>query len=104
MRRPFRPDQANQRGVQFDILTDLVRASRPHVIWQLNKAWSRVATHILAEQTPGFMQSACHDALARAAARKTRAAPLTRVSANLDTDRLLIVSQMPCLGYIYEID
>ena len=54
----------NQRGVQFDVLTDLVRASRPHFIWHLNKAFSRKATHILAEQTPGFMQSACHDALA----------------------------------------
>jgi hypothetical protein len=95
-RHPFGPHQAsipsNQRGVQFDVLTDLVRARRPHFIWHLNKACSRVATHILAEQTPGFMQSACHDALALAAARKTRVAPFKRASANLDTEgRLLIM-------------
>ena len=90
----------NQRGVQFDVLTDLVRASRPHFIWHLNKACSRAATHILAEQTPGFTQSACHAALALAVATKARVAPLKRASANLDTERLLIVSRYHAPGYM----
>jgi hypothetical protein len=94
---PFGPHQPsipnNQRGVQFDVLTDLVRASRPHFTWHLNKACSRAATHILAEQTPGFMQSACPTALALAVATKAGVAPLKRASANLDTERLLIVSK-----------
>jgi hypothetical protein len=59
----------NQRGAQFDGLIALVRARRPHSIWHLDNARSRVATHIRAEQTPGLMQSACHEALALAAAR-----------------------------------
>jgi hypothetical protein len=96
---PFRATSNNQRGVQFDVLTDLVRASRPHFIWHLNKACSREATHILAEQTPGFMQSACHDALALAAARKARVAPMKKASANLDTERLPIVSTYHAPGY-----
>ena len=90
----------NQRGVQFDVLTDLVRASRPHFIWHLDKACSRAATHILAEQTPGFTQSACHAALALAVATKARVAPLKRASANLDTERLLIVSRYHAPGYM----
>jgi hypothetical protein len=101
---PFGPHQAsvpnNQRGVQFDVLTDLVRASRPHFIWHLNKACSRAATHILAEQTPGFTQSACHAALALAVATKARVAPLKRASANLDTERLLIASRYHAPGYM----
>ena len=99
---PFGPHQAsipnNQRGVQFDVLTDLVRASCPHFIWHLDKACSRAATHILAEQTPGFTQSACHAALALAVATKARVAPLKRASANLDTERLLIVSRYHAPG------
>ena len=74
---------APQRGVQFDALIALVRASRPQSIWHLDKARSRVATHIRVKQIPGLMQSACHEALALATARKTKAAPLTRTSANL---------------------
>ena len=101
---PFRPHQAsipnNQRGVQFDVLTDLVRASSPHFIWHLDKACSRAATHILAEQTPGFTQSACHAALALAVATKARVAPLKRANTNVDTERLLIVSRYHAPGYM----
>ena len=61
---------AHQRGVQFDALIALVRASRPHSVWHLHKARSRVATHIRVEQIPGLMQSACHEALALAALRR----------------------------------
>jgi hypothetical protein len=81
----------NQRGVQFDALTALVRASRPHSIWHFDNARSRVATHIRAEQTPGLMQSACHEALAPEAPGKARAAPLNRTSANLYTKQLPLV-------------
>jgi hypothetical protein len=52
---------AHQRGVQFDALIALVRASRPQSFWHLHKARSRVATHIRVEQIPGLMQSACHE-------------------------------------------
>jgi hypothetical protein len=61
---------APQRGVQFDALIALVRASRPQSIWHLHKARSRVATDIRVEQIPGLMQSACHEALALAALRR----------------------------------
>ena len=77
---------------------DLVRASCPHFIWHLNKACSRAATHILAEQTPGFTQSVCHAALALAVATSA----FEKASANLDTERLLIVSKYHAPGYIYE--
>jgi hypothetical protein len=74
--------------VQFDALIALVRASRPQSFWHLHNARSRVATHIRVEQTPGLMQSACHEALALAAARKAKAAPLMMTSANLYTEQL----------------
>ena len=82
---------APQRGVQFDALIALVRASRPQSIWHLHKARSRVATHIRVEQIPGLMQSACHEALALATARKAKAALLPRTSANLYTEQLPFV-------------
>ena len=82
---------AAQRGVLFDALIALVRASRPQSIWHLHKARSRVATHIRVEQIPGLMQSACHEALALATARKAKAALLPRTSANLYTERLPFV-------------
>jgi hypothetical protein len=82
---------APQRGVQFDALIALVRASRPQSIWHLDKARSRVPTHIRVKQIPGLMQSACHEALALATARKAKAAPLTRTSANLYTEQLPFV-------------
>jgi len=93
---------SNQRGVQFDVLTDLVRASRPHFIWHLDKARSRVATHILAEQTPGLMQSACQDALALAVARKAKVAPLKRASAKLDTEKLPLCETYHAPGYLFD--
>jgi hypothetical protein len=82
---------APQRGVQFDALIALVRASRPQSVWHLHNARSRVATHIRVEQIPGLMQSACHEALALATARKAKAAPFTRTNANLYTEQLLFV-------------
>jgi hypothetical protein len=82
---------APQRGVQFDALIALVRASRPQSVWHLHKARSRVATHIRVEQIPGLMQSACHEALALATARKAKAALLPRTSANLYTEQLPLV-------------
>jgi hypothetical protein len=63
----------------------------PQSIWHLDKARSRVATHIRVKQIPGLMQSACHEALALATARKAKAAPLTRTSANLYTEQLPFV-------------
>jgi hypothetical protein len=63
--------------VQFDALIALVRASR--------------ATHILVEQTPGLMQSACQAAFALVTARKAMAAPLKSTSANLHTKLLPFV-------------
>ena len=83
-----------QRGLQFDALIALVRASRPQSFWHLHKARSRVATHIRVEQIPGLMQSACHEALALATARKAKTAPLTRTSANLYTEQRPFVSFM----------
>jgi hypothetical protein len=80
-----------QRGVQFDALIALVRASRPQSVWHLHKARSRVATHIRVAQIPGLMQSACHEALALATARKAKAALLPRTSANLYTEQLPFV-------------
>jgi hypothetical protein len=79
---------AFQRGVQFDALIALVRASRPQSFWHLHKARSRVATHIRVEQTPGLMQSACHEALALATATTAKAAPLIMTSANLYTEQI----------------
>jgi len=40
-----------QRGVQFDALIALVRASRPQSFWHRHKARSRVATHIRVEHS-----------------------------------------------------
>jgi hypothetical protein len=82
---------AAQRGVLFDALIALVRASRPQSVWHLHKARSRVATHIRVAQIPGLMQSACHEALALATARKAKAALLPRTSANLYTEQLPLV-------------
>jgi len=87
----FHTHRISALSVACNLMPWSLRASRPQSIWHLHKARSRVATHIRVEQIPGLMQSACHEALALATARKAKAAPFTRTNANLYTEQLLFV-------------